>query len=316
MRPFERRIAGVIIMLSIFTTLFAGCTGEAKVTVPDPVVKEVPPAPGELVGVIHESSGGTMNWRSEFAIEVSPDEIVHCEYWPEPKEGEPVDYDASISTRDREAISGEQWADIKKAALDLWGVWEEVPEGTKSVDTSSFPDIEILDGGDYSRWYLIWKTEDGQTEKRQYYNNSDRRIRTLTDLLHELADPQGREIVWYEPPVLCGATYINSKTHCSFQCNWWGSTADEGYRFITRFTEDGEEVDVYDQTDSAVWEKAFDAFCRIDPDKFEYGSYTDDISLSLYYSDYSQKSLKLNKQTAAWLEPMLREIALDYVHSK
>jgi hypothetical protein len=205
----------------------------------------------------------------------------------------------------------------RKAVLDMWGRWEEIPESAKKVEVdNSDPMFQILDGGDYSNWYLIWEKADGQTEQVSYYQPSDRRITTLSDLLHELAEPIGREIKWYEPPVLCGATYINDKTACSFQCNWWGNTADEGYRFITRFTENGEKIDIYDQTDSAVWEAAYDAFCRIDPDKFEYGSYKDDMTLSLYYSDHSQRSLKLDKNTAAWLEPMLRAVALDYAHSK
>ena len=137
-------------------------------------------------------------------------------------------------------------------------------------------------------------------------------------ILEELAHPTGRKIEWVEPPVLSGATYINDTTDMSFQCNWWNlpEGPKEGYRLIVRFEEGGENISIYDQTDDAVWNAAKPAFAWLNPDDFEHGSYKDKIMLSLYYSDGTQKSLKLDKKSAESIEPYLRQLTLEYLEQK
>ena len=310
-----KKLTEVILMLSLTAALF-GCTKSPAVTPLDPAdfpaahEKAAPELPGKLAGVRHESSAGSMEFASEFAIELTPEEIVHCEYWD-------LDKDRShMLSRDRVAIMDSQWADVEKAVLDLWGVWEEIPE--EVLNKKPDPNVQILDGGDYNRWWLTWEKADGSRETVRYYYPGDRRIVTLKDLLEELANPKGREIVWYEPPSLCGATYINDKTDMSFQCNWWEPSkgSAEGYRFIVRFKEDGQKVNIYDQAKPSVWEAAKPAFAWLDPEQYDYGSYKDPITLSLYYSDGSQKSLKLDKETAQTIEPYLRKLTLEYLEQK
>ena len=300
-------------MLSLIASLFGCTSGPALTTdpgdLPEAYVKPVPELPGKLAGVTHESSAGSMEWGTEFAIDLVPEEILHCEYW---------DLNANrdhMMQRDHVAITASQWADVEKAVLGLWGVWEEIPESVLNYEPD--PDLQILDGGDYNRWWLTWETEEG-TKKIQYYYPNDRRILTLTALLEELAQPQGRKIEWYELPELSGATYINDKTDMSFQCNWWDlpKSAKEGYRFIVRFTQNGEKIDVYDKAPASVWEAAKPAFAWINPDDFERGGYQNPIVLSLYYSDGTQTTLKLDKKTAAVFEGYLRQLTLDYLEQK
>ena len=309
-----RKILGVILIMSLLSSLF-GCTA-AKTPqyttaedFPPAYEKPVPELPGKLVGVTHESSAGSMEFATEFAIDVTPTEILHCEYW---------DLDVKrdeIIRKGNLPISEAQWADVEKAVLDLWGVWEELPDETANKPED--PEIFVLDGGDYNRWWLTWETAEG-TEKIRYYNPADRRILTLNALLEELAHPTGRKIEWYTLPELSGATYINDKTDMSFQCNWWNlpEGPEQGYRLIVRFEEGGEKVNIYDQADASIWEAAKPAFAWLNPDDFDYGSYKNPITLSLYYSDGTQDSLKLDTKTANAIEPYLRQLTLEYLGQK
>ena len=309
-----RKILGVILIMSLLSSLF-GCT--AKKTpqyttaedFPPAYEKPVPELPGKLVGVTHESSAGSMEFATEFAIDVAPEQILHCEYWDLN-----VKRDEMIC-KDNVPITEQQWADVEKAVLDLWGSWEEIPE--EVLNQPDDPEYFVLDGGDYNRWWLSWETADG-VQKVRYYAPADRRIVTLNTILEELAHPTGRKIEWVEPPVLSGATYINDTTDMSFQCNWWNlpEGPKEGYRLIARFEEGGENISIYDQTDASIWEAAKPAFAWLNPDDFEHGSYKDKIMLSLYYSDGTQKSLKLDKKTAEAIEPYLRQLTLEYLEQK
>ena len=309
-----RKILGVILIMSLLSSLF-GCTAKKTpqyTTAEDfPLAyeKPVPELPGKLVGVTHESSAGSMEFATEFAIDVAPEQILHCEYWDLN-----VKRDEMIR-KDNVPITEQQWADVEKAVLDLWGSWEEIPEEilNQPDDTEYF----VLDGGDYDRWWLSWETADG-VQKVRYYAPADRRILTLDAVLEELAHPTGRKIEWVEPPVLSGATYINDTTDMSFQCNWWNlpEGPKEGYRLIVRFEEGGENISIYDQADASIWEAAKPAFAWLNPDDFEHGSYKDKIMLSLYYSDGTQKSLKLDKKTAEAIEPYLRQLTLEYLEQK
>ena len=309
-----RKILGVILIMSLLSSLF-GCTAKKTpqyTTAEDfPLAyeKPVPELPGKLVGVTHESSAGSMEFATEFAIDVAPEQILHCEYWDLN-----VKRDEMIR-KDNVPITEQQWADVEKAVLDLWGSWEEIPE--EVLNQPDDPEYFVLDGGDYNRWWLSWETADG-VQKVRYYAPADRRIVTLNTILEELAHPTGRKIEWVEPPVLSGATYINDTTDMSFQCNWWNlpEGPKEGYRLIVRFEEGGENISIYDQTDASIWEAAKPAFAWLNPDDFEHGSYKDKIMLSLYYSDGTQKSLKLDKKTAEAIEPYLRQLTLEYLEQK
>ena len=313
----SKRFLGVILIMSFLTSLF-GCAAQktpqytAAEDFPPAYEKPVPELPGKLVGVIHESSAGSMEFASEFAIDVVPGEIRHCEYWDLN-----VKRDEMIR-KNNVPITEAQWTDVEKAVLDMWGSWEEIPEEVlNQPDKPDDSEIFVLDGGDYNRWWLSWETADG-TKKVRYYAPADRRILTLDAVLEELVHPTGRKIEWQEPPALSGATYINDTTDMSFQCNWWNlpEGPKEGYRFIVRFKEGSEKVDIYDKTDDAVWNAAKPAFAWLNPDDFEHGSYQDKIMLSLYYSDGTQDSLKLDKKTAAAIEPYLRQLTLEYLEQK
>ena len=302
---------GILVMLLAVSAFGCGKTAEPLDTGSLP---EMPPAftgnesdiPGKLTGVRYEYSAGSMNYHSEFAIDLTRDEIKHCEYWGTSSN--------DMVQKDNVPVTEEQWADVEKAVLGLMGVWREIPEEVLNQEPDPEYEIEVLDGGDYSRWYLTWETDEG-TETLQYYDTSDRRILTLTDLLYNLADGKNRKITWYEPPELASATYINDNTNCSFQCTWWEGE-NSGYRFIVRFDEGGRKVDIYDHTDDRIWEAARPAFEWLDFDSFPDGSYSDPVVLNVTYTDQSYKTVDLDDETAAIIEPYLRELTLLYLDQK
>lgn len=300
----------VILIMTLTSSLFScGNTKPADTNGP----AELPPAfepvlpelPGKLVGITREYSAGSMEWGTEFDIDVNPGEIVSCAYWDSDH------YGNEMIRKEHVPITEKQWNDLEKSVLDLWGQWEEIPESV--LNQKPPQDMQILDGGDYERWWLTWETENG-TEKIRYYTPSDRRILTVIDLLRETAEPKGREIQWHEPPYVNGAYYTNNKNEFSFQCSRWDK-GENGYRLIVYFEGiGGDKVD--EHTGDEIWEKVWPAFAWLDVSKFEGGTYNDKIALSLYYSDGTQKTLKLDKKTADIIEPYLRKVAKDYKEGK
>ena len=115
-----------------------------------------------------------MVYRSEFAIEVTPDEIVHAEYWPE-------DYRRDRVERDHVPIKASQWADLEKITRILWPLMKEVTPYEPDEDLfADGEEIFVLDGGDYNRWYFTWKTDEGE-RTIQVYAPQDRVCLVLKD---------------------------------------------------------------------------------------------------------------------------------------
>ena len=299
-------LTGVILMTSLLT-LLAGCfrkiaggdePGTGGTSSASPTVA----TPGELCRIKLESSAGSMEYHTEFAIEVTPEEIVHAEYWPE--EGtDSID----IPQKDHVPITGEQWADLEKIVGDLYPELRPIPEQDDSEPLSvDGEEIEILDGGDYWNFWLTWKTEEGEVTVR-YGNVSDRRIRTLDDLLRELADPIGREIVWYDPPEIGGVFFHDDETDESFQLTDFG---EERYYFITRWHEGKEKKDLTKIVDASVWPPFKEFLGAQDYARFPEGwSFHDPRTVTIYYTDGRQKTWQPDEEAAA----ALREFFLSQV---
>ena len=303
-------ILEVILIITLISSVF-GCGKKTPQGSADPAglppafIPELPEVPGELIGVTKEYSAGSMEWGTEFDIDINAEEIISCAYWDH--EGNM----SEITRKEHVPVTETQWADVEKAVMDLWGKWEVIPESV--LNKKPDPNIQVLDGGGYERWWLTWKTAEG-TEKVRYYGPSDRRILTLDEVLREIADPKGRKIEWYDPPYANGAYYRNEKSGFSFQCSRWAE-GDNGYRLIVYFEGiGGDSID--DHAGDEIWEKVWPAFAWLDTSQFEDGSYNDKIALSLYYSDGSQKTLKLDKSSADIIEPYLRSLAKEYEENK
>lgn len=261
--------------MAIILTIPGGCT--RKRTEPEPI-------PGTLAAVRHESSGGSMSWRSEFSMELTPREIVRCSFWP-------ADVEQDRQERTHVPVTAEQWRDVERAVTELWPLWQEAKQSAPLPEG-----VQVLDGGDYSRWTFTWNTDGGE-KTVEYAQPNDRRITTLITLLQELADPQGREIVWYEAPVLCGVVFRDEGKGISYQCTPW-TGAEGGYRFIAYYTEGGEQrsLDLFSGED--VWQQTA-AFCLpLELETFPRGGSSDKVTCSLYFSDGKQLCVKPDRAAA------------------
>jgi len=307
---------------------------EARNFLPSAWVNPVVPLPGELVGVKYEYSGGSMVYGSDFYIEVTPDEIIKCGYY---------DFEDSntheMIRKEHLEVSDSLWNDLSYAINKIYesGKFEEIKEKTKdsskkgsdndNSDDNAFDndnsdgdsvidddpvidgdDLIILDGGDYSNLWLSWE-KDGQTTQIRYYIPSDRRFGTVRTVLEELANPKGTKIIHYEEPVLCGAFYKNENTDSSFQCTIFNHDPND-YYFIPRFP--ALNINYSKHLSPDAWELAKPAFEWINPDNYDRGSYENSIVVSLYYSDNTQISLKMDKKAASLIEPYLGFVAIEY----
>ena len=121
------RLVGVVLMIT-FISCLTGCGTDIHDPIDTSDLPEMPPAftsedpetPGKLVGVCYEYSAGSMNYHTEFAIDLNPEEVVHCEYWGSSS--------TDMVRKDNVPVTEEQWADVEKAVTGLMGVWEEIPE--------------------------------------------------------------------------------------------------------------------------------------------------------------------------------------------
>ena len=289
------------IMAAILATVMAltGLTG-CKKQEPQPVIPETPELPGTLVGVNYATGGGMMA-HSEFHIILKRQEVEYTEFWPE-------DYVENINVREHVPITEQQWADVETVILDLYqdGMLEAYQP--KPEPENSFLDGLVLDGGDYTKLSLVWQTEDGSVEQGYYWPN-DRRVLTLTDLLRELADPQGREITWYETPRLGGIYFtrdhrVNTKRDYSFQLHYTDyDETDPHWELIYYLGKHGEVDNGHLRLTEADWED-FVAFAE--ELKLEYfpteTKSNDRFRCTLYYTDDKSKRISLNKETEELLK--------------
>ena len=251
--------------------------------------------PGELVRVLYETSAGSMEYRSEFLAEVTPEELVRAEYWPENDFSLPY-----MSEKGPEPIRPEQWADIARSLTEIYSVLEEAPQdfddSAPLVDENG-EEMFALDGGDYWRLFLTWRTGDGEERTVRYFSPSDRRITTFDALMRELVDPTGREIVWYEAPVLNGIFVHSEEGDYSFQFTYFAS--EDNYYFISRYPDGGKKVDVSRHVALTEWDEAGRWFSALELERFPSGwSFHDPLTATLYYSDNTQTTVQPDADTA------------------
>ena len=317
------RFTEVLIIMGLFS-LLAGCIGQGgddtDVTSTrrhknDKVIEsvsELPPAyvytpdpmPGKFVGIKFEYSGGSMNFATEFDIDVNPAEIVYTSFWDLDKTRD------GMITKEHIAITNDQWSDVEKAVTDLWnnGKWQAIPEEILNRKPSRSDEYE-LDGGDYSRWYLTFETDNG-TETIQYYNPSDRRVITLSDVLKEIADPKGRKIEWFEEPYVTGVYYWNNSSDYSFQCTRQDADSDKSYNLFIHDKKNKDKQYISKTVKKSVFEDVWPTFAWIDTSNAT-SSFDLKIGVTFYYSDGTQRSFEIDKKYAAVMDDILRQYTSD-----
>ena len=204
---------------------------------------------GILKEIRYEYSGGSMEFGTEFLADVTAEELVEGEYWPQ----ERVDEICRVEHR---PITTEDWQNLVKSTdqLRAFMVKRETPV---SADNSG-EELFVLDGGDYQNLYLTLELDD-QTETFSYIIPQDRRFTTLRTLLYELVDPQGREIIWYEAPEIAGIWFRNEKKGYSYQCTKF--EGDKQYVYRAYWTERGSSKSLRTEISEETWQR-IKTFCE------------------------------------------------------
>ena len=261
-----------------------------------PVIPDMPEPPGTLVGISYACGSGMVH-RADFEIRLNRNEIEYTNFWP-------MDIDIEeMQERTHVPITEAQWAELEALLLELYrgGHLEEAAGSSSKTDVS---DVFILDGGAFTNLSLTWETGEGLVEIR-YHWPSDRRVLTLIDLLQELADPQGREIVRYGAPELCRIYFsrrhrINNRRDYSFQLHWADyDTESEPYWELIYYLG---KFGAVDQGHVRLEESDWDAFLAAAKDlQLEYFPETKQsdayFECKLSYSDETYKKIELNQDT-------------------
>lgn len=304
-------VVGLFLLLAAAGYYFRGHQGGDS-----SIQKKSAVPPGILTGVTYSHTSG-MVARADFAITLSPEAILETSYYPalDPDTAEDEDW-YHPSTKENVPITVAQWSDVEQIILELYPLMEPIPENRREVKLP--PGIEVMDGGDSTSLILTWSTKDG-TRSIRYDPPNDRRIHTLIALLEELADPIGRDIPRYTPPVLCGIRMEQSGTLFSKAYVFAlgrDASAPEGeeapYTYRARFSRFGQPpVRLRQQkVPAALWED-FAAFAAKIGLEGQTTALWEKPCCTLYYADGSHKRKKLDKETAAQIREYLENLALQ-----
>ncbi|MBO7703372.1 MAG: hypothetical protein J6S26_02910 [Solobacterium sp.] len=286
MKQIKRLLRGITV-LGLITCFISGCTSKkpdeggtdvSGTDVPNPDVPDVVSV-GELKEIRYEYSGGSMNPKTEFLADVTADEIVEAEFW----ETESADEMTIIK---HQAVTEEQWADLVKITDDLrqfMVVQRQIYDDAEEKSNMEEEEM-ILDGGDYQNLYLTLTSGDF-TETYQYVIPQDRRFQTLKDLLWELVDPKGREIVWYEAPEISGIFFQNKKKGYSYQFTQLGG--EEFHRYYAYWVENGKKKSFSTKLTDEDWEPVKEFLNEQNLEELPKGSLAD-IGGTRYMSDGKQ----------------------------
>ena len=263
--------------------------------------------------VRYDSSGGAMNFHSEFDLEASADEVIRASYWDDfffdrVEENVLREKLLEIDSSYRTSADGGEMTVREHIPMDqeLWNVLIEemeylqgqlVPIKDKPM-WKSFGDVQVLDGGDYSRLYITWN--DGGEEKTiQYYAPSGNRWSTVIQVFHEMVRPLGRNLRRIGKTQL---TEMFLKTPgYSYQIT--PIRDDQDFYFFVH----GDKSDT-NKVSREQWMKAREYLGNLDLSAFGSGKYECRYYLKLCYNDGMNKNLEINKKTAEKIRAFLQSL--------
>ena len=301
-----KRIAAILLVTAMILSLFTAC----KKQEPQPVIPEEPKLPGTLIGVSYATGGG-MEARSEFSIRLNRQEIEHAEFWPE-------EYTEEMEVCEQVPITEQQWAEVEALILGMYraGALNACQPG--SASENSFLDSFVLDGGDYTNFSLIWETEDGSVEIG-YSWPGDQRVITLTALLQELADPQGREIIRYEEPELRQIWITRdhrTRTDRDYSYQLYWADYDEGdphWDLIYYLGKNGAVANGRVRVEDADWNAFLTLAEELQLEYFPEPDKTDEnFTCKLNYTNGRSKYLNLNTETEETLKAFFFSLIEKY----
>lgn len=296
MKKWRGRIGQLIEVLIVFLVVYTGMAAAGEQT------EEADMKENRILAGIGYGRQVGMVWGEDISMKLERDRIVEARYFSEAE----LDY---VLVEDV-SITPEQWETIEEAA---WVIIPLLEECSQKEETRK-PFFEVLDGPDSSTFYLIWQDESGEMTKVFYYPPTDRRFRTLLDLMEETVNPIGREIIYYDAPVLNGIYAVKE----SFWSGIWGGSysyqftfdmdSEDEWRLIAHYREDGEEKSCHFRLREDSWQQAYDKCSELKLEACKDASDRSSTYVRLYYSDGTSRTVRPDYQTMKELQTFFQEL--------
>lgn len=266
---------------------------------------------GRIKRIRYETSGGSMNFHSEFELEASAGEVIRTSYWKDfffgrVEENTPHEKLQEIDNRYRTSPDSEDLIVREHIPMDgdLWNVLAEEMEYLREQLSpvknkpvwKPISDVHVLDGGDYTRLYITWDN-DGKENTVQYYSPSGKRWSTVIAVLHEMAHPLGRDLrrigeTQLTEMFLKAPDYSYQITPIQGGCDY--------YFFVH-----GDKSPI-NKISQEQWKPVRDFLNHVDLSGFGQGKYECKYYLRLNYNDGINRNLEINKKTAGMIREFLQ----------
>ena len=276
-----------------------------------------------LVGAEYHTVNGMM-YGADLHLTIRNDRIVYARYFDPAREEETSAEREDYKTKEDTAISREEWQTLQEAIEPLLPLLKEVvPKKPDGVLEKSKDYIFATDGPNESGFYLTWQREDGTEERTQYFIPNDRRFSTVLTIMEEIANPIGREIVYYDPPELNGiymknhGGFFSKKKHYSYQLTFDTALPDEEpltqprWRLNAYYYQDGVEEGKHALVTEQIW-KPVQKICEdLELDQCPSAAWDDKVNVTLYYTDGKYQIVRPDKQTMEALRVYFDELVRD-----
>lgn len=276
-----------------------------------------------LVGAEYDTVNGMM-YGADLHLTIRNDRLVYARYFDPAQEAEVSAEREDYKTKEDIAISREEWQSLQEAIEAILPLLQEVvPKKTSGVLEKSKDYLFATDGPNESSFYLIWQNEDGTEERVQYFIPNDRRFRTVLAIMEEIANPIGREIVYYDPPELNGIYMKNhsgifsKKKQYSYQLTFDTALPDEEpltqprWRLNAYYYRNGVKEGRHALVTEQVWKPVQKICEELKLEQCPSAAWDDKVNLTLYYTDGKYQIVRPDKQTMEALRSYFDELLED-----
>ena len=266
----------------------------------------------KLKGIRYESSAGSMDHHSEFGLDAREDEVIRACYWSdyyfsmEEENAEPeklAETDGDHRTSDEDKMTVREHIPMDK---ELWGALaEEIgylqkqlrPVENREPAPLPDPDIQVLDGGDYQRFYLTWETSEGE-QTVQYYTPGGRRWSSVIEIIHEMARPVGRNL--RQIGETCLTEFFLKTPKYSYQITPI-KNSEEYYFFVH-----GDKSPI-GKVSREQWLPVREFLSGLDVSGYKPGKYESKYYLRLKYNDDMNRDLEADKKLCEQIKEFVRK---------
>lgn len=265
-----------------------------------------------LSGISYYNENG-MVYGENCSIDLSEKELISAYVFHADEET------SEYLTKEHVSISEEQWKQASEAVMVLAPLLQEIPESKGDLLDMKNQVFQATDGPQSEELALTWRNEEDIEVKHQYYIPQDLRVNTLIDILMEIADPIGREIIYYEEPTLVGIYFYNNGTWLtkrgafSYQlCNIAKGNETEKWMLYASYGEDGKKQYLSETLSADEWPKVRALCDELNVESLPRQARDSRKSMTLYFSDQRQYSVRPDDNTLQVLKEYFDKLADEF----